>query len=368
MNESRPGPAARWALAVRRAVDPSIQPTRLLLALKAAIAAGLAWPAAQLLPGSVDEYSYYAPLGALISMMPTLMGSLRASLQTTIGLALGIGLAWAVLETPLPATFSVPVAVGIGVILGGLRGLGAGRDYVPIAALFVLIIGGSTQPGDYSLGYLVQMGVGMAIGVLVNFLIVPPLYLRDAAAEIGALRKAVASTLAEIAVALAEPSITDRDDWLRRTSSLEDAIRLAEPVIEDASESRRANPRARWHSYDMQEDFDDLRALARLASHTRDLGEAVSGLLWSEPVPTSLPDDLRQPVRDAIDRLADLVVAWDSSDGEEEALDSAEAALGKLEDRRQQAATGSGDAGGAVTFTLRRMVLLVRGRLRPLRH
>jgi hypothetical protein len=346
-------------------VSPSLRPTRLLLALKAAIAAGLAWPAAQLLPGSVDEYSYYAPLGALISMMPTLMGSLRASLQTTIGLALGIGLAWAVLETPLPARFSVPIAVGIGVVLGGLRGLGAGRDYVPIAALFVLVIGGS-QAGDYSLGYLIQMGVGMAIGVLVNLVIVPPLYLRDSAAEIGALRTAVAATLNEIGSALTEPPSADHAAWLRRAGSLEDAIRSAEPVIEDAGESRRANPRARWHSYDMQEDFDDLQALARLASHTRDLGEVVSATLWSEPVAAVLPEHLRQRLRDSIDRVADLVLAWDSADGEEEALHRAEAAVGQLDDSGEQAAPGN--VGPAATFTLQRMLVLVKARLRPLRR
>jgi hypothetical protein len=206
----------------------------------------------------------------------------------------------------------------------------------------------------------------MAIGVLVNLIIVPPLYLRDAAAEIGALRAAVAGSLTEIAAALAEPSKVDQADWSRRTSSLADAIRAAEPVIEDASESRRANPRTRWHSYDMQEDFDDLQALALLATHTRDLGEVVSGSIWSEPVPTVIPDDLNPPLREAIDRVSDLVLAWDSADGEVDTLELAEAALRRLDDARQQAAPG--DAAGAATFTLRRMLVLIRGRLRPLRH
>src|SRR5690554_5555365 len=180
--------------AIRRTVAPSIRPDRLLLALKTAIAAGLAWPAAQLLPGSVDEYSYYAPLGALISMMPTLMGSLKASLQTAIGLAIGIGLSWLVVLSPLPGWVSVPVVVGIGVILGGLRGLGAGRDYVPIAALFVLVVGG-THAEDYSVGYLVQMAVGMGIGVVVNLVIIPPLRVQDAAQQLETLRIQVADTL-----------------------------------------------------------------------------------------------------------------------------------------------------------------------------
>ncbi len=45
------------------------------------------------MPGVTDQYPYYAPLGALLSMYPTLMGSAKSSLQTLLGLATGNGLA-----------------------------------------------------------------------------------------------------------------------------------------------------------------------------------------------------------------------------------------------------------------------------------
>jgi hypothetical protein len=351
---------------VRRTVEPSIRPARLLLALKTAIAAGLAWPVAQLLPGTVDEYSYYAPLGALISMMPTLMGSLRASLQTVLGLAIGIALAWAVIQSPLPNAASVPLAVGIGVLLGGLRGLGAGRDYVPIAALFVLVIGGA-HADDYSFGYVVQTGVGMAIGILVNLLIVPPLRLRESANEIIRLRRNIADNLDDMANALVESWPPEHQDWLDGVKSLEGSIRAAEPVVEEARESRRINPRARWHEYDLQEDYDDLAALGVLGRHARELSETMSAAIWSDPVPVGLPEGLREPLSRALARTADLVRAWDERVGAVEALQRAEEAVEALNQLEHELPPA--DASHAVlattTFTLRRMLAVIQARIAP---
>src|SRR5690606_29756051 len=69
---------------------------RLLLSVKTAVAVGIAWVVAPLVPGVADDYPYYAPLGALISMSPTLMSSVRRGAETLAGLAIGILLAGAV--------------------------------------------------------------------------------------------------------------------------------------------------------------------------------------------------------------------------------------------------------------------------------
>ncbi|MEX1078394.1 MAG: FUSC family protein [Homoserinimonas sp.] len=352
--------------AIRRTMAPIVHPTRVLLALKTAIAAGLAWPVAHLLPGTVDEYSYYAPLGALISMMPTMLGSLRASLQTALGLALGIGLAWAVLESPLPGVASVPLAVGIGVLLGGLRGFGAGRDYVAIAALFVLVVGGS-QADDYSLGFLVQMGVGMAIGIAVNLIIVPPLHFTTSANEITALRKMIAENLESMSYALVETWPPEHQDWLDGAKSLDSSVRVAEPIIEEAGESRRINPRARWHEYDVQEDFDDLEAIGVLGRHTLDLGETIGAAIWADPVPVGLPEELCEPLSGSLAKTADLVRAWNNRSGEREALREAERALDTLS-RREGDLPSPGQEREAVhasVFTLRRMLAVIQARIDP---
>lgn len=350
--------------AIRRTVAPSIRPDRLLLALKTAIAAGLAWPAAQLLPGSVDEYSYYAPLGALISMMPTLMGSLKASLQTAVGLAVGIALSWLVVLSPLPGSVTVPVVVGIGVLLGGLRGLGAGRDYVPISALFVLVVGG-THAEDFSVGYLVQMAVGMAIGIIVNLVVVPPLRFKDSARQLEALRMRVADTLDGMARTMAEPWPSENQDWSEGAQSLDLDIEAARAAVEDARESNRLNPRARLHQHDLKRDYDDLAAITLLGRDVHDLCETIGGAIWGEPVPTELPESLREPLGSCLAAAAELVRAWNHGEGEAEALGAAEAALQRLHDHGRDLPSGDSPDGalGTITFSLRRLITTIRGRI-----
>ena len=92
-----------------------------LLAAKTAVAAALAWLCVQPLGGFLDEYPYYAPLGAISAMYPTVLGSVRAGLQTVAGIALGILLAAGVLLVGEPNLVTVAVAVGLGDHLVGAR-------------------------------------------------------------------------------------------------------------------------------------------------------------------------------------------------------------------------------------------------------
>ena len=52
---------------------------RFLQAVKISIAVAVAWLLSPLVPGDAQQMRYYAPLGALLSMHPTLMRSLRST-------------------------------------------------------------------------------------------------------------------------------------------------------------------------------------------------------------------------------------------------------------------------------------------------
>ncbi|MCU1546728.1 MAG: hypothetical protein JWP30_1828 [Homoserinimonas sp.] len=365
-DEAQPRSTRLLVSELRQAVVPAFTPSRILIALKTAIAAVSAWLLGAHLPGALDEYAYYAPLGALISMTPTLMGSLRSSVQTVVGLALGIGLAWAVNALNVPAIVGVLIAVGAGVLIAGFRSLGPGREYVPIAALFVLIVGGP-QAEDYSLGYLAQMGVGMLVGVLINVLVVPPLYFTSSSREITRLRTAIVTTVTDIADALEESWPPKNVAWQRQMSSLSTMVLDAQPIVDEAQESRKINPRAKRRDYDVQEDADDLDALGRLTRHTLDLGEAISGAIWFDPVKTAIPAELCSPLSAALRRMGDLVRAWENRDQEENAAAAAEKALAKLSEKFDQHRGVPSSAVGAVIFDLRRMLTIVQSRLRSRR-
>lgn len=149
--------------------------------------------------------------------------------------------------------------------------------------------------------------------------------------------------------------------------SLHASVRAAEPIIEDASESRRINPRRHWQKHDAQQDFDDLDVLSVLGRHTLDLGETISSAIWSDPVPVELPEDLREPLSAALARTADLVLAWNDRAGTADAMREAEASLEMLGDleRNLLPAEPAYAVLSAIIFTLRRMLSVIHARIDP---
>ncbi|MFT2691027.1 FUSC family protein [Clavibacter zhangzhiyongii] len=312
---------------------------RLLLAAKTALAVGIAWAVAPFVPGVANEYPYYAPLGALVSMYPTLMGSARTGLQTLLGLAAGIVLATAVIATTGPSWWSIPVIVGIGVILSGSGWFGAGREYVPMAALFVLIIGG--QDADtYSLGYLVQMAVGVVTGLLINVLVAPTLSSGQAAARISAFQVEVAQRLREVGDAVESDTPPAHDDWIRASEDLAGTARAVRADLAEADESRKGNPRALVNKRDVRIDHARLEAMDQIVFHVRDVSAALADTIWQERGALGLDHEVTGPIRDACHAVAG-VLDLDDPDSPERHRAMGEAArrvrlLVEAVDRRSQ--------------------------------
>lgn len=293
--------------ALRRSLREATTPARLLLVAKTALAVGLAWWIAPHMPGVVDEYPYYAPLGALVSMYPTLMGSLRSGLQTVLGLAAGVGLATLVILTVGPTWWTIPIVVGLGVLLSGTGWFGSGKEYVPIAALFVLIVGGQ-DADDYSLGYLVQTAVGVTIGLLVNVLIAPAPLTAAAALRVDAFREQLAAHLHEIADAVSSSWPPERDEWARDADSLADTTRELRAALADADDSRRGNPRALLARGAQPRDVrGELDALDAIAHHLRDMSDAIADAIWDRPAALTLDPALPEPLTAACHAVADAV-------------------------------------------------------------
>jgi hypothetical protein len=330
-------PAVRTEVA--RAWRAATSTGRLLLAAKTALAVGIAWAIAPHVPGVANEYPYYAPLGALVSMYPTLMGSARTGLQTLLGLGAGIVLATAVTLTTGPSWWSIPVIVGIGVILSGSGWFGAGREYVPMAALFVLIIGG--QDADtYSLGYLVQMAVGVVTGLLVNVLVVPQLTSGAASARIGEFQREVAQRLREVGDAVESDAPPAHDDWILASEGLADTARAVRADLAEADESRKGNPRALLNKRDVRIDHARLEAMDQIVFHVRDISGALADTIWERPGAPRLDREITGPVRDACHAVAG-VLDLDDPDSPERHRAMGEAArrvrlLVEAVDRRSQ--------------------------------
>lgn len=269
--------AAQLALSVRRAGGDVFTGRRLILALKTAIAAGVAWYLAPFLPLADAQYSYYAPLGVLVSMWPTVADSARAGLQALCGLALGIALGFgglAIAAAGAPGVVAVSVVVGAGVAIGSIRALGVGREWVALAGLFVLLLS-RNDPDGFSSSYLLTMAFGVLVGVVANFVLVPPLYLRSARDRLSELRAAVATSLDRAAdsIGSGEP---DAASLRRDGDALAEMSAMVAADVDEATRSERANIRARGVGGIHDENVQRWWGLERITYLSRDLFDVLS--------------------------------------------------------------------------------------------
>lgn len=264
--------AAQVALGVRRAGGDVFTPRRLILALKTAVAAAVAWFFAPLVPFADADYSYYAPLGVLVSMYPTVADSARAGVQSLVGLACGIAVGFgglAIVASGAPGIVAVGAVVLVGVAAGGIRALGVGRDWVALAGLFVLLLS-KNDPDGFSSSYLATMAFGVLVGVVANYVLVPPLYLQSARDRLSELRAAVATALDRAADSVAQ----GRPDAgvLREDGEALAGLSIAVSAdVDEASRSERANIRARGVGGVHDENAQRWWGLERATYLTRDL-------------------------------------------------------------------------------------------------
>jgi hypothetical protein len=336
---------------------------RLQLAMKAALAAGIAFFVAPFMPGSAADYPYYAPLGALVAMYENVSGSMRQGVQTLVGLALGIGLAFMLFSLGEPTPVTVAIVMGLGVILAGLPRIGSGSDWIPTAALLVLLVGGH-NPDQFSFGYLVQMGAGVTVGIAVNLLVFPPLHFKAAALSIAELRLALSRQLREMGKALRESWPPEHEDWSRRSDTLAASARSVRLAVEKADASRQANPRRRLHPRDIQQDYRDLRDLEQITFHVQDVTQVLSDVIWADDTPFVIPDEYFEQLAAAITTVGEVLSAVEEESPERqlELVDAADAAVRELTRRigAEEAATDAPSAVESILLSLHRMIRVVR--------
>ena len=342
-----------------------IRHPRTLQVTKLSVAVAIAWSLAPLLPGDAQEFRYYAPLGALLSMHPTLMRSVRSALQTMAGLVIGIGLAGVMLILSEPGVWTISLVIGLGALIGGMKWLGVGGEHVPLTALFVLIIGGPEADG-YSIAYFAQICLGIVVGLSVNLVILPPLAIGPAVEGLSGFRRTLATHLTEIAEALGDSWPPRQEQWATRGATLSAAAREVRTAVHHADESRKGNPRARLHKHDLVADFDDLAALEDVAFHVRNLTEVFAGAVWGTPVPLDLPVELRPVLADALRAVATVVHTSEDSRYDEQGtqqFDDAVAVVASVLDGMQRNIDAGADALGptaAIVIDLERMLVALR--------
>ncbi len=335
--------------------------------VRAAIAAGLAWQVAVLLPPMLADYAYYAPLGAVIAVHPTIADSASAAWRSVLAILSGFALAVVVYELTraVPNALTVALIVALAVLVEQWRLWREQASWVSFAAVLMLTVG-LDDPDAYVLRYAGLTLLGAGIGVLVTTVLFPTLQLTQAVQQITRTREVLARHLHDIAATLRDGRVPDPDEWTERNRRLDrelDRMRAAEAQVERA---RRANPRAhRWQgrATQIREEsrvvdrvavlVDDLTSLVvEFHPHRRGIDEVAAGTGWV--------------LAETLDSLAGVVCTphhttdGTTPDERDEQISRAVTALGRLVDLLRTSAV-SDDEGffalGAVAVGVRRSLV-----------
>ena len=338
----------------------------LLLSAKTGLAAALAWLLAMPLWGVADDYPYYAPLGAVIAVTSTVAGSVRESLQGLAGIAAGAVIAFGALATSLPVVVDIALVVLLGSAVSAWRGFGSKASWVPISALFVLIIG-REDAVEYALGYLGLVGLGAAVGIAVN-VVFPPLALAPMADSIRRLRTVLADQLEDLAAGLLSEEPLTPAQWRERQRAVRPTTEELQRVLRHATDAHRANGRARRWDETAESRYQQARALQQVAFLIEDLTALVIDQEHAERQSVALGPRLRPHAAHVLQEMAEALRAVDVQRAPYDELRTADEAVNRLvEEIRDERVRSDSDlfaAGTVVSGVRRSLASLVPSDLR----
>jgi hypothetical protein len=255
---------------------------------KTTLAAVLAYLLAVALLGN-DVPPLLAPLTALLVAQVTVfrtvtsgverVGSVVAGVLVAVLLSQVVGLTW----------WSLGITIFVSLVIGRVLHLGDHTLEVPISAMLVLAVTGQARIA--ALDRVAETLVGAVTGVVVSFMLRPPVYVQPAGDAVGELAAEMSKLLASMGEELTEGwSGEQARAWEDRARELDRPLRAARIALARGEESLRLNPRQRR----IREGASSLRAALAALEHAAvqlrgitldlaDLAEAVESSGQAEP-------------------------------------------------------------------------------------
>ena len=251
----------------------------LLLATKAVIAGTSAWAISVGVLGT--EVAFMAPWTALLTVHATVHRSLSRGAQTAVPSAVGMGLAFVIMNVLGVNIFTFALALFIGLM--GARLSWIRDEGVAIATTAIFIF---TADDPMFADRFIELLLGVAIGILVNVLVLPPLRDHQANRYVDSINQRMGAVLADMSQEFSESWDTDRADaWLAEAQSMSDELNSAWQMVKFARESRRKNPRHLLHRTAQTDDDVDyehvLNNIAEGISHLRNMTRTMRQATWA---------------------------------------------------------------------------------------
>jgi uncharacterized membrane protein YccC len=254
---------------------------------------------------------FLAPWAALLTVHATVYRSLAHGIQQVGAAVLGVVLAVAVGSAFGANAGSLALALLVALALGTTRLL---RDESTTAATTALVVLVTGYSGDANVvtGRLLDTAIGIAVGLLVNLLVWPPLRDRTAARQVDIIDDRLGELLADMARGIrAGGEAIDTDGWIERTRSLDRDVADAWAVFRQARESGRLNLR-RGAGARVQASHELVPLLARLEQAIADT-RSMAGTIARASGGERLDRRFRDGWLDLRTRTSEAVVTADSS-------------------------------------------------------
>jgi uncharacterized membrane protein YccC len=321
--------AVEGARVAKREVKRALPLFRVAIAVRTAVAAMLAWLVANQLGGDLEHYAYAAPLGAFVAVGTTVFTIGRTALQQALGMGGGALLGLLMIRLEWNGILEIGLIGLVAVLLQGVPRFSQGATVVPVVAVLVILFGGA-NPDRYAIGYVGQFALGMAIGVIVNALVLPALYDKETRVRIRSAVDDLAERVDVLADTMRGQWPPERSDWAGWGPELRTGVEELDQQVSEAREARRFNVRMLWNRHDLDVDERALTALRSVVHRMEDVLDAVASTAWEHPMGISIEHDERQLAADAVAALAGHLHAWHDRDDVPAASAASEDAIDAL--------------------------------------
>ena len=255
--------------------------------------------------------AFMAPWAALLTVQATVFGTVRRGAQQAGASVLGVLIGFAAWHVFGLDAVSLGAAVLAGLVVGSVRGVRA--ETTTAATAVVVLTTGYIDKSGMLAARLADTGIGIAVGLLVNVVVWPPLRDRSAANQIDVIDDRVGDLLTHIAAQLQSGfTAGDVDGWIARTDELDKDLDRAWTVIEEARESGRLNPRrAVPRRMQAAEDFVPIvNRLAQAVAETRSMARTIR---MARVPPEDWDAAFREPWLDLLHRSGTAIADADTS-------------------------------------------------------
>ncbi|MFD5033015.1 aromatic acid exporter family protein [Streptomyces sp. NPDC058405] len=286
---------------VKRRRDPVVVQT-----LRSAAAATIAYVVALQL--SNEPAPLTAPLTALLVVQVTLystittgvrrVNSVVAGVLVAIGFSALVGLSW----------WSLGLIILASLVVGRIVRV---SEFVPEVAISAMLILGVSRVTSEAWDRVLETLIGAVVGLLFNFLFVPPVWVNTAGESIDGLSRRMRQLLLRIGEGLTGPTPVERAAArLHEARRLDHDISEVDAALRQAEDSLRLNPRVKeglLHRVVLRTGLDTLEICTVVL---RVLARTLTDLAKERTEEPLFPPDVGGELEDLLAHVADAVVSF----------------------------------------------------------